>query len=161
MEQKIASLAESVIKPLGFEVVQVIIRKSGFESKTVEILVEKQNQDSIGVEDCKMISRDISAVLDVEDILPERYFLEVSSAGIERPLVKLQDYQRFCGREAKIRLKTSIQDKLSFRGRIVAVDGEEVVMEGEHGKLQCGFDNIKNGRLVMTEEMFKKILNKK
>ena len=105
MESKISELVENTINALGFELVRVTIH--GAKAKIVEILIERQNGGKIGVGDCQLVSRNISAVLDVEDVISGKYFLEVSSTGLERPLVKLQDFVRFAGRDIKVRLKTA------------------------------------------------------
>lgn len=159
MEEKIAQLIESSLNALGFDLVRVLVHGSGV--KTIEISLDRQDGEKINVNDCKVASNNISAILDVEDFIADKYFLEVSSAGLERPLVKLNDYQKFVSREAKIRLKQSFNEKLSFRGHLQGIEGDKVYMEIAGETLQFPFENIKSGKLVMSDDMFKELLNKK
>ncbi len=159
MEEKIAQLIESSLNALGFDLVRVLVHGSGM--KTVEISLDRQDGEKINISDCKVASNNISAILDVEDFIADKYFLEVSSAGLERPLVKLNDYQKFASREAKIRLKQSVNEKLSFRGRLQGIEGDKICMEIAGETLQFPFENIKSGKLVMSDDMFKELLNKK
>jgi ribosome maturation factor RimP len=92
MEQRVTNLIESTVTTLGFDIVKVIIH--GTSTKVVEILIERIDGEKVQVNDCQIVSRNISAVLDVEDIIPGKYFLEVSSAGVERPLVKITDFEK-------------------------------------------------------------------
>ena len=159
MEEKIAQLIESSLNALGFDLVRVLVHGSGM--KTVEISLDRQDGEKINISDCKVASNNISAILDVEDFIADKYFLEVSSAGLERPLVKLNDYQKFASREAKIRLKQSFNEKLSFRGCLQGIEGDKICMEVAGEILQFPFENIKSGKLVMSDDMFKELLNKK
>lgn len=125
MEQKITDLIEETIKSLGFELVKVNVH-GGSSMKIVEILIENIDENvKIHVGDCQLVSKNISAILDVEDIIPGKYFLEVSSAGIERPLTKLTDYIKFSGKEVKIRLKTPFNGNLSFKGKLLGLGDSE------------------------------------
>lgn len=159
MEEKIAQLIESSLNDLGFDLVRVLVHGSGL--KTIEISLDRQDGEKVNVNDCKVASNSISAILDVEDFIADKYFLEVGSAGLERPLVKFSDYQKFAQREAKIRLKQSVNEKLSFRGRLQGVDGNKICMEIAGEILQFPFENIKSGKLVISDDMFKELLNKK
>ena len=103
MERKIAELIDSTLNDLGYGVVKITI--NGSTNKVVEIFIERLDGVKIEVGECQLVSRNISAILDVEDIISGNYFLEVSSAGLERPLVKLQDFVRYADSEVKIRLK--------------------------------------------------------
>jgi ribosome maturation factor RimP len=87
--------------------------------------------DSVSVEDCAVVSRDLSAVLDVEDIVPTAYTLEVSSPGLDRPLRGAGDYLRFAGRRAKLVTREAIDGQTFFRGRLGGVEDGRVVIEAE------------------------------
>ena len=93
-------------------------------------------EESVSVEDCARVSRDLSAMLDVEDLLPVAYTLEVSSPGLDRPLRGPHDYRRFTGRHAKIVLKEKVDGQTFFRGRLAGMDEAEaeVQLEGEDGR---------------------------
>jgi ribosome maturation factor RimP len=159
MEQRITNLIESTVTTLGFDIVKVIIH--GTSTKVVEILIERIDGEKVQVNDCQIVSRNISAVLDVEDIIPGKYFLEVSSAGVERPLVKITDFEKFAGREIKIRLKAAFNGNLTYKGQLLGVDGEEVKLRSKNIEMSFDYSNIKNAKLVLTEEMFRTLLNKK
>ena len=159
MEKKITNLIEDTINALGFDLVKVIVR--GVATKTVEILIDSKEDRQIQVGDCQLVSKNISPILDVEDAIPGKYFLEISSAGVERPLTKIADYQKFVGREIKIRLKEALNNNLSFKGKLLQVENENIKIQSKNVELSFIFDNIKSGKLVMTDEMFKKALNKK
>jgi ribosome maturation factor RimP len=159
MEHKISDLIEKTVNSLGFDLVKVIVR--GSATKIVEILIECKNGDKIQVGDCQIVSKNISALLDVENIISGKYFLEVSSAGIERPLVKPSDFHKFVGREIKIRLNTAHNGNLSFRGELLGFEEEKVKIKSKNISLSFDYGNIKSAKLVLTEEMFRAILNKK
>jgi ribosome maturation factor RimP len=91
-------------------------------------------EESVSVEDCARVSRDLSALLDVEDVLPVAYILEVSSPGLDRPLRQPDDYRRFAGRQAKIVLREKVDGQAFFRGRLGGLDAGEVVIDGEDGR---------------------------
>src|SRR5205814_10506192 len=90
-------------------------------------------EDSVSVEDCAAVSRDLSAILDVEDVVPTAYTLEVSSPGLDRPLRHAQDYARFAGRRAKVVMHEKVDGQGFFRGRLAGVDGDAVLIDGEEG----------------------------
>jgi ribosome maturation factor RimP len=159
MEQRVTNLIESTVTTLGFDIVKVIIH--GTSTKVVEILIERIDGEKVQVNDCQIVSRNISALLDVEDIIPGKYFLEVSSAGVERPLVKITDFEKFAGREIKIRLKAAFNGNLTYKGQLLGVDGEEVKLKSKNIEMSFDYSNIKNAKLVLTEDMFRALLNKK
>ena len=159
MENKVAELIESTINDLGFELVKVTIH--GTIHKILEVLIERKNEEKLQVGDCQLVSRNISAILDVEDMVSGKYFLEVSSTGLERPLVKLQDFERFADRDIKIRLKTALNDSLTYTGKLLGLDGDKVKLKSKNIELSFDYDNIKRANLVFTEEMFRALLNKK
>src|SRR5262249_47797666 len=91
-------------------------------------------EESVSVEDCARVSRDLSAVLDVEDTVPMAYTLEVSSPGLHRPLRHLDDYRRFAGRRAKLVMRQAVDGQKSVKGVLRGVEGDEVLVDGEHGR---------------------------
>src|SRR4051794_27633250 len=91
-------------------------------------------EDSVSVEDCAHVSRDLRAILDVEDVVPTAYTLEVSSPGLDRPLRRPDDYRRFAGRLAKIVMSERVDGQGFFRGRLGGVDGGDVLIDGDDGK---------------------------
>ena len=159
MEQRVTSLIESTINALGFDVVKVIVH--GTSTKIVEILIERIDGEKVQVNDCQVVSKNISAMLDVEDIISGKYFLEVSSAGVERPLVKITDFDKFAGREIKIRLKAAFNGNLTYKGQLLGVEGEKVKLKSKNIEMFFDYSNIKNAKLVLTDDMFRALLNKK
>ena len=104
------------------------------------------------VEDCQMISRHVSALLDVEDPIPSAYLLEVSSPGVDRPLTRLTDYQRFQGELAKVTLRFMQDGRRRFNGRLGGVsDAGLVILDTSFGKFEFAFDDIEAGRIDPSE----------
>ena len=159
MENKVSELIESTINSLGFGLVKVSI--NGSKTKILEIFIERLDGEKVQIADCRLASRNISAILDVEDIIHDKYFLEVSSAGVERPLVRLSDFERFKDREIKVRLKTEWNGNLTYKGKLLGLDGEKIRLQSKNVELSFDFDNIKKANLIFTEEMFRASLNKK
>ena len=89
--------------------------------------------DSVSVEDCARVSRDFSAVLDVEDLVPAAYTLEVSSPGLDRPLRRAEDYRRFAGRRAKVVMREKVDGQTFFKGRLGGVENDTVTIEDDQG----------------------------
>ena len=90
--------------------------------------------DSVSVDDCARVSRDLSAVLDVEDVVPMAFTLEVSSPGLDRPLGRADDYRRFSRRRAKLVMREAVDGERFFKGRLGGVDGTDVVIDGDDGR---------------------------
>jgi len=158
MEQKLAELLEDTINDLGFELVKITIH--GTTSRTVEIMIERLDNEKVQVGDCQKVSRNISAILDVEDAIPGKYFLEVSSAGLERPLVKPKDFERFAGSLVKVRLKSAVNNNLTYKGELLGLVDDKVELQSKGVKLSFDWSNVKKTNLVMTDEMFRSLLNK-
>ena len=91
-------------------------------------------EETVSVEDCAVISRDLSAILDVEDLVPTAYTLEVSSPGLDRPLRLIEDYRRFSGRRAKLVMREAIDGQMFFKGRIGGVEASDVLIETDDGR---------------------------
>ncbi len=147
----VARLIEPSLNAMGYELVRV--QTSGGESMTLQVMAERADGDEMTVEDCADISRNISAVLDVEDPISDAYTLEVSSPGLDRPLVRLDDFTRFSGFEARIDTRSAIVDRKRFRGHLDGVDGDTVhiVVDGETYAIP--FDEISRAKLVLTDEL--------
>jgi ribosome maturation factor RimP len=104
-------------------------------------------EDSVSVEDCAHVSRDLSAMLDVDDVLPNAYTLEVSSPGLDRPLRGEDDYRRFEGRRAKIVMRDAVDGQKFFKGRLGGVDAGAVLIDDEHGRHRVPLAIITRGNL--------------
>lgn len=159
MEEKIISLIEETVNELGFDIVKLSIQ--GGKSKVLQIMIDRLDSEKVKIADCRLVSRNISALMDVEDVIADKYLLEVSSAGVERPLVKLRDFQKFMGHEIKIVLREQVGGKLKYKGIIAAVEENIIVLQSKNIELKFDYLNIKNANLVLTDEMFRELLNKK
>lgn len=158
----IAALAEPVLDGLGFRLVRV--RIMGGQDTVVEIMAERPD-GSMTVEDCKMVSLNLSPVLDVHDPLPGSYRLQVSSPGIDRPLVRPSDFEHWSGQEAKIELKEPVDGRKRFRGVLDGyVDGEVRINAdlGKDGRQVLGFPIalIGEARLVLTDALVRESLRR-
>lgn len=159
IEQQITDIIQDTLEGLGFEVVKVTLK--GSTRKVLEILIDRLDGGQIGIGDCRTVSYHVSALLDVEDIISDKYFLEVSSAGIERPLIKFQDYIRFLNREVTIKLKDLLNGQTRYQGKISKAENNQIHLNTPRGEVIIVFDLIKKASLVLTEEMFRNLINKK
>ncbi|OPZ77368.1 MAG: Ribosome maturation factor RimP [Alphaproteobacteria bacterium ADurb.Bin438] len=121
-------------------------------------MAENKNETPLSLEDCTKISRAVSAMLDVEDYIKSNYFLEVSSPGIDRPLLKIADFTRFKGKTAKIELLSPINSQKKFVGIIKEVNEEnkEIILEIDSKDLTFNYDDIVKAKLTITDDVFKK-----
>ncbi|MBQ6113523.1 MAG: ribosome maturation factor RimP [Synergistaceae bacterium] len=137
---------EDIVTSLGYECVNVAIR-SEFGRLKLQILIDTLGGIDAG--DCEAVSGHVSNFLDgCSDTFPERYYLEVSSPGIERPLFKLEDYERFHGREARIRLSKLIEGRKTFTGVLQGVVDGSVKILCENCEKFIPFSSIKGGNLI-------------
>lgn len=135
---RIREIAERVARSHGLEIFDVELKREG-QQQILRVMIDKPGpsarpEESVSVEDCEQVSREMDAILDVEDIVPHRYTLEVSSPGLDRPLRHAADYSRFAGRRAKIVLSEPVSRQTAFAGVLRGLDGEDVLFESEGGK---------------------------
>jgi ribosome maturation factor RimP len=159
---QIAAIAEPVLADLGFRLVRVVL--SGRNGSTVQIMAERPD-GMLTVEECAEISRRLSPVLDAHDPIQGQYTLEVSSPGIDRPLVRPSDFEAWAGHEAKIEMKELISGRKRFRGMLEGVEGDEVRIEVEIdqiGRQVVGLPVglIGEARLVLTDELIRETLRR-
>lgn len=159
LEQKIIDIIKDTINDLGFETVKVSFQDSNY--KILEILIDRLDGKNVGITDCKTVSTHVSALLDVEDIIKTKYSLQISSAGIERPLINLADYSRFIGREAKITLKEILDNNSCYQGEITKTDGSNIYLTSKNKDMCIPFVLIKKAHLVFSDKMFKELLKNK
>ena len=158
--RRVAAIIEPTLQSMGLRLVRV-----KFSGGTLQVMAERPN-GSMTVDDCAALSRAISPVLDVEDPIPSSYTLEVSSPGIDRPLVRLEDFERWTGHLARVELKAPLSPDQGFKGRrrfrgaIDAVIGEAIRLTlppdgpaGEPTEVEIGFDDIADAKLVLTDEL--------
>lgn len=153
--ERVQAIAERVATDHGLELVHAEV--AGPENKPiVRIFIDKPN--GVTHKDCSEVSLHVGTVLDVEDFIHASYTLEVSSPGIERGLYKRSDYQRFAGRPAKIRTRGPINGQRNFRGRLLGIDGEEVLFEDRtSGRVRVPVDSIAKANLELdVDEEFRR-----
>ena len=148
--ETITKAIEPALTDMGYELVRVAI--NGSEMKTVQIMAERTDRKDMTVDDCEKISHTASALLDVEDPFNGRWVLEVSSPGIDRPLVKLADYERFKGEEAKVELVHDIDGRKRFKGIIADVQGSSITMNFEGKEIEFDFEDIAKAKLTFKDE---------
>lgn len=155
--EKITQLIEPVLQDRGFELVRVSYQGND-NNNTLQVMAEHKDGQNMTADDCESLSRALSAILDVEDIIAGRYLLEVTSPGIDRPLVKLQDYDRFKGREAKIETLLPIDGRKRFKGLLKGVQGNQVLIDFEGNEIAIDFSAISKAKLVLTDELVAQLL---
>ncbi len=163
LARRIAELAEPVLDGIGFRLVRV--RVTGQSGCTVQIMAERPD-GAMTIEDCELVSRTFSPILDVEDPVPGGYVLEVSSPGIDRPLVRPADFERWAGHEAKIEMAELQAGRRRFRGVLEGFEDGEIRLffEAEPGQepvvIGLPFDGMAEARLVMTDKLVRESLKK-
>jgi ribosome maturation factor RimP len=162
LEARIAHIVEPVVEGLGYRLVRV--KLSAMNGATLQIMAEKPD-GSMTVEDCEILSRDLSPALDVEDPIDRAYNLEVSSPGIDRPLVRRSDFTRWAGHEAKIELVRLLDGRKRFRGHLVGVDGDDVVIELNRDgaapeRVLLPIADLAEARLVLTDDLIRESLDR-
>ncbi len=149
---RIESLITPAMEAMGYEMVCIRMQGSG-GGRVLQVIAERQDREGMTVEDCTTISRDVSAVLDVEDPIKGAYNLEVSSPGLDRPLVRQKDFERFVGFEAKIETHELLNGRRHFRGRLLGLAGDKVRIALDDGEWQVPFPGIRSAKLVMNDEL--------
>ena len=149
--KQIAAIIEPSLDAMGYRLVRVALL--GARRATLQIMAERRDEAAMSVEDCAEISRSISALLDVADPIAGAYLLEVSSPGIDRPLVRPEDYDRFAGFEARIDLVAPLDGRKRFRGRLLGRAEQHVRLVGETGEVRLPLAAIARAKLVLTDDL--------
>jgi ribosome maturation factor RimP len=136
---------------MGYSVVRVAF--SGGRRPTLQIMAERTDNAGMTVEDCESISHTVSALLDVADPIASAYQLEISSPGIDRPLTRRADYERFAGFEAKIETQRPVEGRKRFRGKLMGLDGDDAKILIGPETLRLPLDAIARAKLVLTDEL--------
>jgi ribosome maturation factor RimP len=160
---RVATIAEPVIEQLGYRLVRVKI--SGAEGCTVQIMAERPD-GSMAVEDCETVSRALSPVLDMADPIERAYRLEISSPGIDRPLVRKSDFDRYAGHLVKIETLIPVAGRKRFRGQLIGTEGEAArihrddATESEETDVLLPIEEIGEAKLVLTDDLVKQALRR-
>jgi len=152
LEQRIATMIAPSLNAMGYDLVRVMLQ--GRERPVLQVMAERRDDRAMTVEDCADISRQISALLDVGDPIDSAYRLEVSSPGIDRPLTRTRDFERFAGFEAKVETAEPISERKRFRGKLLGLDGEgqvKMLVDGVEWVIPLGA--VKTAKLVLTDEL--------
>ncbi len=158
----LAEVVEPVLEDLGFRLVRAKVDVRA--ETTVQVMAERPG-GSISVDDCETISRQLSPILDVHDLVPGAYRLEVSSPGIDRPLVRASDFENWSGHEAKLELAEPIDGRKRFRGRLQGFEDGEVLIEVELPEigatvLGLPLNLLRDAKLVLTDELVRDALSR-
>jgi ribosome maturation factor RimP len=151
LSQTIERIITPTVEGMGYELVRLTV--SGGHRKTLQVMAERKDGLNMSLDDCALLSRAVSAVLDVEDPIEGAYSLEVSSPGIDRPLTRPKDYDRFAGFEAKLETRAPIDGRKRFKGKLLGVEGETVKIEVEGAALALPLEEIEKAKLVLTDDL--------
>lgn len=144
---------EPTLEAMGFEVVRIALTGSDGR-RTLQVMADRRDGSQISVDDCEEISHALSAIFDVEDPVSGTYDLEVSSAGIDRPLTRLKDFTNYATFLAKVETKAAVNGRKRFRGRLEGVNAEgKIVFRVDDAEIAIAFENIGNAKLVLTDEL--------
>jgi ribosome maturation factor RimP len=153
LEERITKMIEPTVTGMGYDL--YCVQQSGEGGGLViQIMAENPKTKVLGVEDCRLLSRAIGAILDVEDPISGEYRLEVSSPGIDRLLMKFEHYEEYKGLEVKLEIDPPLETQKRFRGRIIRTEnGDTVVLKLDKGEAALPFDRIEKAKLVMSKEL--------
>ena len=160
---RVANIVEPVLEGLGLRLVRV--RVSAAAGCTVQIMAERAD-GTMSIEDCELVSRTLSPVLDVADPIEKAYRLEISSPGIDRPLVRKSDFERYAGHEVRIEMITPIDGRKRFRGKLDGTEGEAAKLhrddaaEGEAADVVLPIEQMSEAKLVLTDDLVTEALRK-
>lgn len=160
--RKVEEIITPSLDAMGYRVVRVRLT-GGDDSPTLQVMVEtldsqvQQSLDDGGItaDHCADVSRTISALLDVDDPIPSAYVLEVSSPGIDRPLVAADDFRRFAGFDARLEAQQPIDGRKRFKGKLLGLDADDIRIETDTGTFSVPVDNIATAKLLMTDDLIK------
>jgi ribosome maturation factor RimP len=146
---KLTALLRPLIEDLGYEFVGL---EHGSNPKNPALVIYIDRPEGIAIEDCEIVSREVAALLDVEDPIPGHYNLEVSSPGLDRPLFTEAHYRRFVGEEAKVTVYAPVGGRRKFRGEILDCADGRLLLRQDGEEVTLAMDNIAKGRLVPDYE---------
>ena len=148
---QVAQEISPALEAMGYDLVRVHL--SSGQSPVLQIMAERRDGAAMTVDDCARISRDVSALLDVSDPIPTAYTLEVSSPGIDRPLVREADYTRFAGFVARVETDSPVDGRRRFQGRIAGIEDGVVVLAAETETFRVPYARIRRAKLMLTDDL--------
>ncbi|MBR2274180.1 MAG: ribosome maturation factor RimP [Alphaproteobacteria bacterium] len=153
----LADIIEPVVESLDFSCVRIL--SIGDSNQTLQVMIEhKDYQQEVTVEDCAKVSRAISAVLDEKDPIAERYTLEVSSPGLDRPLTKAEHFKRYVGYVIKLETIETVDKRKRFKGEIMQANDNTVTLKMDNTEYQIAFENVAKAKIVITDELWAEYL---
>lgn len=159
IEQKITAIIEKPMIDLGYELVRVKYFNIG-KRNILQIMIDRLDGNPIVVDDCEKASHTVSALLDVEDPIAGEYSLEVSSPGIDRPLIKPSDFIKHIGFEIALQLFRPISSKKRIQAKLIEADEDKIKLAIKNETLEVDFQNIESAKLALTKELLKQHSNK-
>ncbi len=156
LESKISKIVAPVLADMGYNLVHVMMTSEA-DTAILRVMTEHAETKQLGLDDAARLSRAVGTVLDVEDVITGAYRLELSSPGIDRPLVRPEDFVEYAGFEAKVEIEPPLPTgQKRFRGRIRGLNEDrDVLLETEEGPFELPYTNIQKARLVLTDELIK------
>jgi ribosome maturation factor RimP len=140
------------LEAMGYRLVRVAVT-GGRSTPVLQVMAERMDERPMGVDDCTEVTHTVSALLDVADPIEHTYLLEVSSPGIDRPLVRREDYERFQGHEAKLELTAPIEGRRRFRGKLLGIEADRVRLNLGAEVVELPLARIQRAKLVLTDEL--------
>lgn len=141
------NLIRRPVEALGYELVGIeLFGKGGRAGRVLRVYIDREG--GIGLDDCSLVSHQLSGILDVEDPIADHYDLEVSSPGLDRPLFEAAHFERFKGRRARVKLATPLQGKRKLDGILAGIDGDSLLLEEREAVYRIPFEQIESARLV-------------
>ena len=150
-ELRIETMIAPAIEDMGYDLVRVLI--VGTKDLTLQIMAERKDERRMDVEDCAAISREISAILDVEDPISDAYSLEVSSPGLDRPLVRADDFERYSGFDVKMEMTRPIDGRKKFKGQLLGIKDNLVELRSGADTVTLPVDDILEAKLILTDQL--------
>ena len=149
-------LIEPVVEKEGFELVRLLT--IGQANPTLQVMIDTLNGNDITVDDCARVSNALSVMLDEQDPIENRYSLEVSSPGVDRPLTKLKHFERWKGYEIKLETEDKVENRKRFKGKIVSVEDDKIIVATEKEQYTIPFAAVSKAKLVLTDELWEEYM---
>ncbi len=148
---RVLLLIEPALTAMGYEI--VLVRILTHPRRVLQITVDRADGGVVTVDDCAEVSRTASALLDVDDVVRGAYDLEISSPGIDRPLTRPKDFERYAGQVARLEVNPAVDGRKRFRGNLCGMSGDEVKIEVDAAEFLIPFGRIEKAKLVLTDEL--------
>lgn len=152
LSERLVGIVGPTLDTMGYDLVRILVQ--GTRRQTLQVMAERRDATPMTVEDCAVISRALSAVLDVEDPIAGAYNLEISSPGIDRPLTRARDYETWAGFDVKLETRRLLDGRKRFAGRLNGLDANgDVRIHGEEGSWSVPLEDVWKAKLVLTDEL--------